>query len=147
MASAKEVTDRGLEAWRARDVDAFAATYADNASISAPGGMEARGQDGARQFFAMWNTAMPDNEITITHEVVDGSTVVQEGIYSGTHTGPMMTPDGQSIPATGRSLRAPYVDVFEIQDDHVVAERLYFDQVELLTQLGLMPAPEAAAAS
>ena len=146
MASAKDVTDRGLEAWRARDVDAFVAIYSENATITAPG-MEARGHDGARGFISMWMEAVPDNEITITNECVDGSTVCQEGIFSGTHTGTLTTPDGQSIPATGRSLKAPYCDVFEIQDDHVVAERLYFDQVELLTQLGLMPAPEAAAAS
>lgn len=147
MAGAKEVTDRGLEAWRARDIDAFVAIYAENATITAPGGMEAHGQEGARQFITMWNEGLPDNEIVITNEVVAGSTVVQEGIFRGTHTGTLVTPDGQSIPATGRSLSAPYADVFEIQGDQVVAERLYFDQVELLIQLGLMPAPEAAPAS
>jgi hypothetical protein len=33
--------------------------------------------------------------------------------------------------------------LYEIEGDHVKSERLYFDQVELLTQLGLMPAPAA----
>ena len=147
MASAKDVTDRGMTAWRARDADAFAATYAEDATITAPGGMVAHGQDGARQFIAMWTEGVPDNDITVTNEWVDGSTVIQEGVFSGTHTGTLVTPDGQSIPATGRSLRATYCDVFEVRDDRVVAERLYFDQVEMLTQLGLMPTPETAAAT
>ena len=144
MASPKEVVDRGMEAWRAHDADAFASTYNDDARISAPGGMEARGPDGARMFMAMWNQAFPDNEISIAREHECGSVLVQEGTFSGTHTGNLTTPDGQTIPPTGRTVKAPYVDVFEIENDHVAAERLYFDQVELLTQLGLMPAPAAA---
>jgi hypothetical protein len=34
--------------------------------------------------------------------------------------------------------------VFEIEGDRITSERLYYDQVELLSQLGLMPAPAAA---
>jgi steroid delta-isomerase-like uncharacterized protein len=145
MASAQEVVDRGLQAWRAGDADAFAACYSEDATLTAPGGMELHGRDGARQFMAGWREAFPDNEITIEREYESGSVVFQEGIFSGTHTGTLTSPDGQSIPATGRSLRAPYADVFEVQGDQVVSERLYFDQVELLTQLGLMPAPAASA--
>jgi hypothetical protein len=146
MGSPKDVVDRGLEAWRAGDADGFASTYSDDASISAPGGMEAHGPDGARMFMAMWNEAMPDNEISIDREHVCGSVVVQEGTFSGTHTGNLMAPDGQTIPPTGRPVKAPYVDIFEIEDGRVRAERLIFDQVDLLTQLGLMPAPAAASA-
>jgi predicted ester cyclase len=144
MADPREVTERGLQAWRARDFDAFANCYADSATIAGPGGMALQGADGARQFMGMWADGVPDNEITIEHEWVAGPVVIQEGIFSGTHTGTLMTPDGQAIPATGRSLRAAYVDVFETDGDRITAERLYFDQVELLTQLGLMPDPAAA---
>ena len=145
MADPKGVTDRGLQAWRSRDAEGFAACYAEDATIAAPGGVELRGPDGAKQFFAMWNEAVPDNEIAITNEYVSGSVVVQEGVFSGTHTGGLMTPTGEVIPATGRSVSAPYVDIFETDGDRITSERLYFDQVELLTQLGLMPDPAAAA--
>jgi predicted ester cyclase len=107
--------------------------------------VELRGPDGAKQFFGIWADGVPDNEITITHEYVCGSIVVQEGVFSGTHTGGLMTPSGEVIPATGRSLTATYADVFEIEGDRITSERLYFDQVGLLTQLGLMPNPAAAA--
>lgn len=143
MASAREVVDRSLEAWRAGDADAFAACYSEDATLTGPGGMELRGRDGARQFMQGWCEAFPDNEITINNRYEAGSVLVEEGFFGGTHTGTLHSPDGQAIPATGRSLRAPYVDVFEVRGDEVVAERLYFDQVELLTQLGLMPAPAA----
>jgi hypothetical protein len=144
MADPKQVTDRGLMAWRARDADTFAGCYAENATIAGPGGMELHGGEGARQFMSIWNEGVPDNEITITNEHVCGSVVVQEGIFSGTHTGNLVTPNGQVVPATGRSLRARYSDVFEIEGDRITSERLYYDQVELLSQLGLMPAPAAA---
>ena len=144
--SARDVTDRGLEAWRAKDAEGFAECYSDDATITMPGG-ELHCRDGARAFFATWHDGMPDNTVDITHEYEAGSVVIQEGIFRGTHTGTLMTPDGQSIPATGRSVEAAYCDVFEIDGDRITSERLYFDQVTLLTQLGLMPAPAAAAAS
>ena len=145
MSDPKAVTDRALYEWRARDAEAFAECYAEDATIMAPGGVELRGADGAKQFLAIWAEGVPDNEITITHEYVCGSVVVQEGVFSGTHTGGLMAPSGEVIPATGRSFSAPYTDVFEVEGDRITSDRLYFDQVELLTQLGLMPDPAAAA--
>jgi hypothetical protein len=93
----------------------------------------------------MWAEGVPDNEITIEHEWVAGPVVVQEGLFSGTHTGTLMTPDGQAIPPPGRSIKAAYADVFEVEGDRITAERLYFDQVELLTQGGRMGAAARAA--
>jgi predicted ester cyclase len=147
MATLKEIADNGLAAWRARDVEGFAEQYSDSAVVKTPGGGELHGREGARQFFGLWNEAMPDNEIEITNEVESGSMLVQEGIFRGTHTGNLATPDGQQIPPTGRRLEASYCDVFEFSGDQIVNEHLYFDQVDMLVQLGLMPQPEAAAAS
>jgi steroid delta-isomerase-like uncharacterized protein len=147
MDDPSEVAERGLQAWRSRDVEAFAATFSEDATLTAPGGMQLHGRDGARQFYGVWNEAAPDNEVTIDRRHSCGPVVVEQGLFSGTHTGNLNTPDGQTIPATGRSLSVPYVEVFDIEDDQVASTRLYFDQVELLTQLGLMPAAEAAATS
>jgi steroid delta-isomerase-like uncharacterized protein len=147
MTDPKELVDRGLEAWRARDADAFSALYGQDSTISAPGGMELSGPDGAKMFMAGWNAAFPDNDIEVTSDHVCGSVVVQEGVFFGTHTGDLVTPDGQVIPATGKSVKAPYVDVFEVEGDIVKHERLYFDRLELLTQLGVVPEPATATAS
>jgi steroid delta-isomerase-like uncharacterized protein len=147
MGDPSDVAERGLQAWRSRDAEAFAGVFAESASLTAPGGMELHGRDGAREFYRMWNEAMPDNEVTIERRHACGSVVVEQGVFSGTHTGNLATPDGQVIPATGRSASVPYVEVFDMENDQVASTRLYFDQVELLVQLGLMPAPEGAAAS
>jgi uncharacterized protein (TIGR02246 family) len=112
MSDPKAVTDRSLQAWRARDAEAFAECYAEDATIVAPGGVELRGADGAKQFLAIWAEGVPDNEITITREHVCGSVVVEEAVFSGTHTGGLMVPGGEVIPATGRSLSSRYAETF-----------------------------------
>jgi steroid delta-isomerase-like uncharacterized protein len=147
MGNPSDVAEQGLQAWRSRDVEGFAATFAEDATLRAPGGMQLRGRDGARQFYSVWNEAVPDNDIKIERRHACGSVVVEQGVFGGTHTGNLAAPGGQVIPATGRSVSVPYVEVFDIEGDQVASTRLYFDQAELLTQLGLMPAPEGAAAS
>ena len=42
--------------------------------------------------------------------------VALEGVYGGTRTGPLRTPDGAEIPATGREAHGPFVTVFEVED-------------------------------
>jgi hypothetical protein len=63
-----------------------------------------------------------------------------EGMYSGTHAGILTTPQGD-VPPTGRKLDLRFCDVFQVQGARAVARRLSFDNVEFLTQLGLMPEP------
>lgn len=151
MESAKSIVDKLLATWRARDADAFSQCYSANAEITGPGGMRFLGRDGARQFLSVWSEAMPDNEISVTNEYVADSVVVQEAVFSGTHTGNLAAPNGLVVPPTGRQVQVPYVDILVVEGDQVVSDHLYWDQVEFLTQLGLMPAepvaPEGSAAT
>ena len=48
------------------------------------------------------------------------------------------------IPATNRRIRGKGVEFIRIENGKVVEERLYFDQLEFLTDLGLMEAPAPA---
>lgn len=138
MASAKEVVDRTLQAWRARDADALAQCYAADAVISASGGIEARGPEGERMAFTGWSQAFPDNKITIDREYIAGSVVVQEGTFTGTHTGNLVAPDGTVIPPTGRRLSGPYVNIIVVEDGVITSDRLYYDRLDMLEQLGLI---------
>ena len=71
--------------------------------------------------------------------VVEGDHVVELARYTGTHTGTWRSPDGAEIPATGRKLDFPFVGVFRVEDGEISSIRIYYDQVEVFTQLGLMP--------
>jgi predicted ester cyclase len=89
---------------------------------------------------AVFGRALPDARAELVRAVEADGIVMTEGIFSGTHTGPLATPGGE-IPPTGNSIRLPFADVFVIRDGVIVEHNIYYDQIAFLTQLGLMPAP------
>jgi predicted ester cyclase len=86
----------------------------------------------------------PDAKVRSERLIVAGSTVIEEGIFTGTHTGVFSTPTGD-IPPTGRKVEGPYVNIFDLEGDKVVRNRLTFDRLDLLEKLGLAPVPAMAA--
>ena len=64
---------------------------------------------------------------------------MEQARYTGTHTGTWRSPDGVEIPATGKKLDFPFVGVFRVEDGKISSIRIYYDQIEVLAQLGLMP--------
>ena len=83
--------------------------------------------------------AFPDHRITVLRTAVGdgGAVVVEESVIEGTHTGPLVGADGSELPPTGRHVSAPFAMVHEVRDGRLAASRLYFDQLELLAQLGV----------
>lgn len=86
-----------------------------------------------------WATAFPDAKIHVHHETVEGDTVVHEFTFEGTYLATLTGPSGD-IPATNEQLSGRGVQVIVVRDGVVQAFRLHFDQVDVMTQLGLMPA-------
>ena len=84
--------------------------------------------------------AFPDASIRVVSTVEAGDTIVTEGVYGGTHTGPLDSPQG-TVPPTGRAIDLPFVDIFRVRDGKAVVHHLYFDQLTFMAQLGLMPQP------
>jgi hypothetical protein len=74
----------------------------------------------------------------VTHEIVSGPWVVQEFVFAGTHTGPLTSPMG-TIQATNRKVSGQSVSITRYENDLAVETRLYFDVVQLLNQIGVMP--------
>jgi hypothetical protein len=87
-----------------------------------------------------FRTAAPDNRIQARCTWEAGDTIIVEGVYTGTHTGPLAGPAGV-IPATGRSFTLPYVDIFQAREGRFTSHRIYWDNAMFMAQLGLMPAP------
>ena len=54
-------------------------------------------------------------------------------------TGTLTTPDGAEVTATGKRLDFPFVGVLQVEDGKISSLRIYYDQIEVFTQLGLMP--------
>jgi predicted ester cyclase len=94
-------------------------------------------------FCSVFWEAFPDIELTITRVVEEGTSVAIQGRAQGTHKGTLHTPGGD-IPPTDRPVNLTFSQDFEVQGDVIVAVRHHFDRLELLEQLGVMPAPAPA---
>jgi predicted ester cyclase len=64
---------------------------------------------------------------------------VEQARYIGTHTGPLRSPEGVEIPPTGKKFDFPFVGIFRVESRKIRSISIYYDQIELFTQLGLMP--------
>jgi steroid delta-isomerase-like uncharacterized protein len=95
------------------------------------------GPEGVRQAATELRTAYPDLDLTHEDTVAEGDRVMIRWIMRGTHNGPIM-----GIPATGKSVTVAGIDVFRIAGGQIVELWQHWDQLGMLQQLGVIPAPE-----
>jgi steroid delta-isomerase-like uncharacterized protein len=81
-----------------------------------------------------FKNAMSDMRHEIVRSFETDDTVIVEGVFSGRHTGPMVTPEG-AIPASGNAVSFPYADFLQVRDGKCVSHRIYWDNVSLMAQL------------
>jgi predicted ester cyclase len=145
MASAQEVGARFVDAFNAHDEERIRELTGESAVLEAPGDVRLEGREAVTQYAMSWLNAFGDARTNVHSEIVAGDWVVQEFVFEGTHTAPLQTPAGE-VPATNRLLSGRGVQILRVEDDTVVDTRLYFDQVDVMTQLGLMPETAATSA-
>jgi predicted ester cyclase len=143
MASAQEIGQRFVDAFNAHDEPKIRELNGENAVVDAPGDVHVEGRDAATEYAMTWLRAFPDGRITIKSEVASGEWIAQEFTFEGTHEDTLSSPAGD-IPPTHKRLNGRGVQILRVAGDTVVDTRLYFDQVQVLTQLGLMPEPATA---
>lgn len=134
---AGEVLGRFYEAFGAGNLDDAISACADDVEVVDPGMGQVRGADRFREYLETFKRAMPDARAFVEHTVESGDTVAVEGRFTGTHTGPLATDDGDVDP-TGAAVDLRFADVSRVRDGKIVAYHTYYDQLGLLTQLGLM---------
>jgi len=144
---ATDIIRAAYDDWNNKDKTSFLSYFTESSEITTSGGLVLRGLAGAEMFWDGWQIPFPDNHLTIRALFGSGEQVAVEGIFGGTHTGPLLAPDGSEIPATGKHVSAPYADFFMVHDDKIAINHLYYDQLELLIQLSLMPAPATSPAA
>jgi ketosteroid isomerase-like protein len=148
MADLKELADKGIAAFNAHDAAALVDLDSEDVVFTAPGlsgRVEIRGRDANREYNQVWFDAFPDAKTTIVNECIAEDCIVQEVMFEGTHTGIFKTPMGDIEP-TGKSTKGQYCLVSRVRDGKFISGSLYFDQAQLMVDLGLMPAPAAAGA-
>jgi ketosteroid isomerase-like protein len=137
MGQAREVFDRFNAALLNGDLDAAAACYAEDAVAVTPDQGEIMGRDGIIEYLRPFVEAFSDMRFDFLYMHESGNHAIDEGYLVGTHTGPLPSPTGESIPPTGRTVRVRDCDIVTVEGGLITSHRFYFDQMEFLTQLGL----------
>jgi predicted ester cyclase len=144
--SFKELFIEAMRRNDAREHEEFLAMQADDAVCQVPGAT-LRGKDEMRAwlqpYWQAFNASRHDLENVYE---VGPDKVVAEGTFTGTNDGPLTMPDGTEIPPTGKTISFHFAMSVAREPGAEVASRvnIYFDQLDFLGQLGLLPAPAAA---
>ncbi|MER7570215.1 nuclear transport factor 2 family protein [Streptomyces sp. NPDC126514] len=140
MGQAREVMDRLTEAITSADQRAIGELYAQDAVALTPDGGELHGRDDIVAYWRQMTEAMPEARFESVHAYEVGDTAIDEGIYTGRNTGPIQLPTGETLPPTQKEISIRGVDFATVDDTgHIVDYRLYFDEMDFLDQLGLLP--------
>jgi len=144
MGDLKAVSDAYTEAFNSHDEERIRACYAEDAKFTAPGGVALEGPAAIADYNMTWLRAFPDARVTLENEVIAGEWVATQGTFTGRHTETLASPEGD-IPATGKSVTGRAAELIRVVDGKIVEDHLYFDNMEILTQLGLVPESAATA--
>lgn len=137
MGEARDLLDQMTTAVTSGDAEALADCYAEDVVVVAPDSGEVRGRAAAVDYFRPFFEAFSDVEWEEIARNEAGSVAIDEGYFTGTHTAPLAVPGGEPIAATGKRLRLRECDIATVADGRITSHRVYFDQIELMTQLGL----------
>jgi len=148
MGDPKQQARQSIDAFNRGALDDWMKMVAEDVELVTPIGGTIKGRDAVKGYFAQMRTTFPDARVDVKTIVAEGNVVVTEYIFTGTHKGPMVTATGDTIPPTNRAISGPAIDIGVLDDKGMLTSlRQYFDTANALQQLGLMPAPAAAARS
>jgi len=143
ITTVKQLLDRNIKALNAKDIQAVLANQQPDAELVIGGGMTLRGHEQLKQYTqALW-AAFPDGTFSHISRVLTDDAAAAELLFTGTHTGPLATPNGE-IPPTGKRVTLHSASIMRFKNGLIASEHAYTDQVEFMTQLGLMPAAPGA---
>ena len=128
------------DAWNAKDWETFKKRHAENVAVYWPGqpqptmGRQAHHNESV-EFFKAFDNRLDNHPYKIFFGNDNYTCSVAR--WTGTNVGPFMVPDGQMIPATNKKFELEFCTVATWKNGEIVQERLFYDQVGLLKQLGV----------
>jgi steroid delta-isomerase-like uncharacterized protein len=137
--SNKAAVRRFHDAFNAGDLDGAAAVFAPNAVVHMSGAPEPLTMEGFKQLGEVFLSAFPGGTGTIEDMIVEGDKVVSRLTYRATHAGDLM-----GIPPTGKSVTISTMIIDQFADGKIVESWRLFDQMAMMQQLGVIPAPGQA---
>jgi len=135
----RSLIEREIDLWNSRDHEGWLAGLdLHRLNIEMPGAPRLTGREAAETIWNTYNDAFPDNRMQIAAIHADDRGGVHEGRAIGTHTGTLRGSAGEIAP-TGRKAEIDFCGVYEFEEGKITSYHLYFDQAEMLGQLGITP--------
>jgi carboxymethylenebutenolidase len=127
-----------------RDTESTLDTMVDDAYVNhVPVMTGGFGKSALREFYSRQfiPSMPPDTTLTAVSRTVGEDQLVDEMIFSFTHTQemPWMLP---GISPTNRRVEIPLVAIVRFRDGKIAHEHIYWDQASVLKQIGLLTDPE-----
>ena len=97
--------------------------------------------EGLIEHILVFEAAFPHYQLAIEDMVAEEDKVVVRFTLNGTHKGDLM-----GIPPTGKEVNLPGIVIYRITDGKIDESWLSVNQLDMMQQLGAIPAEEPAAA-
>lgn len=126
-----------FDSWNKRDYDLFGEIHGEDVRVIYPDGTETHGYEAheawAKGFFASFDSTISAHPIRMG----SGEWTSVVGEISITFARPMKTPDGETIPPTGRTWTGRMCTVARWKDGRISEEYLFWDNLALQKAVGL----------
>jgi steroid delta-isomerase-like uncharacterized protein len=134
----KDLVRQFIEALNAADLEALDEIVTEDFArhSQATAGPQVSSREEFIQLQESFLAIFPDQRVTIRKLVAEADEVAALATYSGTQTGAM-----GDFPATGKSVESTFLAVFRVDAGRIAELWVEWDNVAMLTQLGLFPPP------
>lgn len=113
--------------------------FAADVTVHDPFSGTSSGIEAFKGLLGMFDAAFPHHRVRVDQVIADGDYVAVLHTHLATHAGPFM-----GLPPTGRSIEVNGVELFRFADGKIAEFWRKDDDVSLLAQLGILPAPRPA---
>ncbi|MEO6490650.1 MAG: ester cyclase [Ferruginibacter sp.] len=93
------------------------------------------GIDSAKAYYGNFLTGFSNIKFSFNDIFGQGDKLVKQWNFKGTHSGTFF-----GIPATGKTISLDGTTIIRMENGKIAEERDYYDNMDFMTQLGLMPA-------
>ena len=132
----KSIARRFSEAFASNDQATFNELLAPDLVAHVPGAPGPLNREAFLQLGNMFLAAFSDSHITLEDQIAEGDKVVSRYTWRMVHTGAF-----QGLPPTGKQLAVTGIDIARIKDGKIVEYWANQDQMGMMQQLGVIPAP------
>ena len=138
MSSLRDLAEQGFQLYNAGDVEGLVNLYTEDATLVTPWGTF-EGRAAIHEAWRRDKAAFPDGTLTLDVLVEQGDTLADEWTIVGTHTGPLVMPDGAELPPTGKQIELKGMELVQLRGGKIAVHRLYWDNMAVAGQLGVLP--------